>query len=396
MFKLTASYIISSVCSWTIGFLVPLYIYSATKSATWTSLAYIAALAPYILVTPFAGVWSDRYRKKHFLVGSDVLSIIIGCSMFAAIYTLPAGIMEYVLLLMAFLLASASATHHPMFQSIAPELMASNELVRFNGLINAIDNMVRIGAPLIVAAALAWVSKSTVLAACISGYIFSILLCALLPGTPAPPRKRTSVMADLKEGFACVLENRNLISFSVLFLLVNFGLTIIGANLAYIFLSLFKVAPANLGYYYGLIGGGAVLGSFCAPFLVKRLHPALMIVASCFLAGVFALGAGLTTLPLGVSILWGLSMTCQSCVIVGFFTYRQTVVPAAILGRTIGVTRLISYLAIPPAGLLGGWLMERYQSSLVVFVCGGVFIVLASGVSVAMRMFHPQRRASEA
>ncbi|BAO91586.1 hypothetical protein [Caballeronia cordobensis] len=67
MFKLTASYIISSVCSWTIGFLVPLYIYSATKSATWTSLAYIAALAPYILVTPFAGVWSDRYRKKHFL-----------------------------------------------------------------------------------------------------------------------------------------------------------------------------------------------------------------------------------------------------------------------------------------------------------------------------------------
>lgn len=76
-------------------------------------------------------------------------------------------------------------------------------------------------------------------------------------------------MADLKEGFACVLENRNLISFSVLFLLVNFGLTIIGANLAYIFLSLFKVAPANLGYYYGLIGGGAVLGSFCAPFLVK-------------------------------------------------------------------------------------------------------------------------------
>ena len=396
MFKLTASYIISTVCSWTIAFLVPLYIYGATKSATWTSFAYIAALAPYILVTPFAGVWSDRYRKKHFLVGSDVLSIIIGCSMYAAIHYLPAGIMEYVLLLMAFLLASASATHHPMFQSIAPEIMASGQLMKFNGMINAIDNMVRIGAPLIVAAALAFVSKSMVLSACISGFVFSIFLCALLPGTPAPPRKRTSVMADLKEGFACVLGNRNLISFSVLFLLVNFGLTIIGANLAYIYLSLFKVAPANLGYYYGLIGAGAVLGSFTAPFLVKRLNPALMIVGSCFFAGVFALSAGMTTSPLFVSILWGLSMTFQSCVIVGFFTYRQTVVPAAILGRTIGVTRLISYLAIPPAGMLGGWLMERYQSSLVVFVCGGIFIVLASGLSLTLRMFHPQRRVLQA
>jgi predicted MFS family arabinose efflux permease len=396
MFKLSTSYVISSICSWTIAFLVPLYVYEATHSAVWTSCAYIAAMAPYILVTPFAGVWSDRYEKKNFLIASDVLCVATGCAMFAAICWLPTDIGAYVLVLLGFLLASASAIHHPTFQSIAPELLRPGQLGRFNGLVNAIDNMVRIGAPLMVATALTFTSKQDVLIACTAGYALSIAICLLLPRVPPRLTSRSSVLTELREGFVCVLNNSNLISFSVLFLLVNFGLTIIGANLAYIYLSVFKVPPSDLGFYYGLIGAGAVLGSATAPLLVKRLQPPVMIVGSCLVAGVFAFFAGIPTSPLPVSLLWGLSIACQSFVIVGFFTYRQNVVPSAILGRTVGVTRLISYLAIPPAGIIGGWLMSRFQSSLVIFVTGGLLIVLASGVSVALKMFHPQRSASVA
>ena len=44
MFKLLASYAITSICSWAIAFLIPLYVYEQTGSPVWTSLAFFAAL----------------------------------------------------------------------------------------------------------------------------------------------------------------------------------------------------------------------------------------------------------------------------------------------------------------------------------------------------------------
>jgi hypothetical protein len=65
-------------------------------------------------------------------------------------------------------------------------------------------------------------------------------------------------------------------------------------------------------------------------------------------------------------------------VVVAFFTYRQQAVPRAILGRTVGITRLIAYLAIPPASLLSGWLLLQFSSSAVILALGGICIIFAS------------------
>jgi hypothetical protein len=82
--------------------------------------------------------------------------------------------------------------------------------------------------------------------------------------------------------------------------------------------------------------------------------------------------------PWSLSALWALSTGCQSVVVIAFFTYRQQVVPQTILGRTVGVTRLIAYLAIPPASLLSGWLLLHFSSSAVILASGGLCIIFAS------------------
>ncbi|PAJ80508.1 MFS transporter [Burkholderia ubonensis] len=390
MFKLLGSYLVTTVCSWTIAFLIPLYIYDITHSALWTSLAYFAAMAPYILVTPFAGVWSDRYSKRKFLIWGDVINAVVGFLMYVTTNALSGITLACVLLFLGFLIASVGATHHPVFQSIAPAILPSETLHRFNSAVNATDNIVRITAPIAVATMLTFTSKTNILITGTVCFLISIPICISLPEVQPGNKIRNGVFRELGIGFRYVFNNRNLISFSALFMCVNFGLALVGADLTYIFLSILKVPTSGLGYYYGIIGIGAVSGSFVASFLVSRLKPGAMIVGSCFLAGVFSLVGGFATTPLAVSLLWALSTAFQSMVVVAFFTFRQQVVPKEILGRTIGITRLISYLAIPPATVLGGWLLDQYRSSLIIMAAGGVVIIFASFLALSLFVLRPQ------
>ncbi|QQQ51099.1 MFS transporter [Pseudomonas syringae] len=378
MLKLLGSYVITTVCSWAIAFLIPLYIYELTASPIWTSLAFFAAMAPYIVVTPFAGVWSDRYSKRRFLIAGDVLNIGIGALMYAAVSTQSGETLSIMLLLLSFMLASVGATHHPVFQSIAPALIEGQKLHRFNAIVNAIDNIIRIVAPIGVSAALAFTNKDSILLFGVAGFVISVPLCYLLSEQGKPPTAETRVLTELKNGLLYVVRHRELFSFVLLFFFCNFGFALIGASLIYIYTTLLAVPLIDIGYYYGLIGAGAVTGSALGSVLVKRFHAGILIRRSCLLAGAFALAGALTTAPWPLSALWALSTCCQSIVVVAFFTYRQQAVPLAILGRTVGITRLIAYLAIPPASLLSGWLLLEFASSAVILALGGTSIIFAS------------------
>ncbi|MBB6156456.1 MFS family permease [Pseudomonas sp. JAI115] len=378
MFKLLASYAITSICSWAIAFLIPLYVYEQTGSPVWTSLAFFAAMAPYILVTPFAGVWSDRYSKRRFLIGGDLINIVTGCLIYAAVSTLSGSNLSITLLLLSFLLASVGATHHPVFQSIAPALIEGPKLHRFNAIVNASDNIIRIVAPIGVAALLAFSTKEQLLIGSIVGFALSLPLCFLLKEQGKPAPATTRVFTEIKAGLLYVIQQRELCSFVMLFFFCNFGFALIGASLVYVYTTLLAVPLSDVGYYYGLIGAGAVAGSAMGGVLVKRYPAGILIRRSCLLAGVFTLMGAMANDPWSLSALWALSTGCQSVVVIAFFTYRQQVVPQTILGRTVGVTRLIAYLAIPPASLLSGWLLLHFSSSAVILASGGLCIIFAS------------------
>ncbi|WP_151638722.1 MFS transporter [Noviherbaspirillum aerium] len=345
-------------------------------------------MAPFILVTPFAGVWSDRYSKRRFLLAGDCMSIVIAAAIFLALQVSTGTTLAAALLLLNFALASVGATHHPMFQSYAPEILAADSLKRFNAFINAADNLIRVLAPVLVAAALAFTSKEMLLLACGAGFMLSLPLIYLSREPQASGIRRTGILRELADGLRYVLGDANLSTFSLLFFCVNFGLALIGANLVFIFSSIYGVAQEDIGLYYGVIGAGAVTGSFIAPHLMNRFDEAALIVTCCALAGALALLACLATGPLAMSLIWAISTACQSVVVVTFFTFRQRVVPSGLLGRTIGVTRLISYLAIPAASILGGLLLDRHQSAVLVLASGGGAILLGSLIAMRSPAFQ--------
>lgn len=392
MKKLLGSYLATTISSWTIAFLIPLYVLEITGSAFWTSLAYFAAMAPYILVTPFAGVWSDRYSKRLFLIGGDLVSAVLAVIIYGSLSCFSGEALAATLIFLGFLFASVSATHHPMFQSIAPEILQVAELTLFNAIVNAIDNIVGIAAPLIVAFFLVIANKDAVLLACVLGFVVSFPLILLLQETSTGEATKGNVISELMEGVRYVISDKNLTSFSLLFFCVNFGLALVDSNLVFILSSSLQVPQQDLGYYFGIIGCGAVLGSFAASRLVGKVSDTRSIITCCFCAGVLALAIAFLKTPLAIAVAWALSTAFQSIVVVTFFTFRQRVVPKAILGRAVGVTRLIAYLAIPPASILGGWLLDHGHGLGVVMTLAGTAIILGSAIALrtpAMRSKKP-------
>ena len=53
---------------------------------------------------------------------------------------------------------------------------------------------------------------------------------------------------------------------------------------------------------------------------------------------------------------------CSSIMVVTFFTLRQRVVPPQLLGRTVAVTRAITFVTVPFAALLGGAILGHAGS----------------------------------
>lgn len=383
MKRLLGSYFFTTTCSLVISFVIPLIIYSITHSALWTALTYAAETLPYLVVTPFAGVWSDRYAKRAFLIWGDVANMCLSAAIYAAAGHLSGQWAAACLVFFSFAAASTSAIHHPMFQSIAPEILDAGMLARFNSLVNAFDNLISIVVPALVAAMMVYLHEETIVLLCAIGFMLSLPLLWGIRSEAVERGSSGSVIAELVEGVQYVLKDKNLLSFSVLFACVNFGLAIIGANLVFIFTSAFAVPQAQIGYYYTVIGIGAAAGSLAAPFLMRMIGDANLIIGFCFGAGLVSVLAAAARSPLLFAIEWGGATAFLSAVIVTFFTFRQRVVPSTLLGRTVGVTRFISYAAIPPASILGGILMDRLHSESVVMVIGGAVII--AGSVLAMR-----------
>jgi hypothetical protein len=75
--------------------------------------------------------------------------------------------------------------------------------------------------------------------------------------------------------------------------------------------------------------------------------------------GALAVALAMPALSTNATVLapaWALAGAATSLIVVGWFTYRQKVVDAAFMGRVVAVNRAISFAAILPAALLGGWM----------------------------------------
>ena len=186
MRKLLSTYLITAFCGWTAAFLVPLIIREITNSAFYTALAYAISFSPYLLIMPFIGVIGDHVNKKYMIQLGELANI---CLVIGLIFLPFEPAYLWAIWMLYFGLSAVVAIHYTTFQAVVPDLIPREKIGKFNSCAYAINNVIGLTAPLIIALWLGVVQGSLkqLLGILVGGYVICIILIQRI--TYAPKRK---------------------------------------------------------------------------------------------------------------------------------------------------------------------------------------------------------------
>jgi len=374
----------------TAGLAIMLYV--LTRSATVVALGLIAKAIPTVVFGLIAGPLVDSFNRQRLMIVADVIRALLTITIpFFGVVWMPG------VFIAVFLVSSASAFFNPAKQAMLPNLVPSALLVRANSLVSSSEKtMELLGYSLagIIAATISWLPLFLIDAAT---YLVSAVTLLGIQDVPARQKfKRLHLREDIVEGAKFVFANRVLRSTMTLtlFAAVFFGMTT--TLLIVMAYGPLHAGASGYGFIEAAIGAGAIAGAVVAADLMSRAKAGFLL-----LAGVAGVGLA--------NVLVGLSGNLAAALVFLFFggilnmvyyipviSISQREAPDHVRGRVLSTRFLLVQSGYLAGMALAGPLSGRLGAPLI-FVLGGLFLVLAAALglgsrslrSASMRDEHP-------
>jgi MFS family permease len=318
---------------------------------------------PWLLLALPAGAIIDRVDRRQAMQLANLTRVAVLVVLTA---TVMAGVESIWPLYVAGLLVGiAEVFYDTSSQSILPQVVDRSVLPTANARLYAGELTANqfIGPPLggfLVAA-----GAALALGVPAALWALAVAALALVPGSFRVHRDgpRTSLRADIGEGFRFLIHHRVLRTLAAMTGVSNFA-----SSVSFAVFVLFAVGPASpMGLTepeYGVLGTamaiGSVLGSLVATRVTGRLGRARSIgLAVALLAASLAVPA-FTTNPWLVGLFWALSGVGIALWNVIVVSLRQQLTPDRMLARVNSCYRLLAWGTIPLGSLAGGLLAEAF------------------------------------
>lgn len=374
--KLYVATALSNIGDGMAGIAYPWLATAITRNPLLIALVAAAQRLPWLFFTLPAGVITDRVDRKRAMVSMDglrfVLTLAVGFSVLVQQGSLPAPdevqsvvgtqVGLYLVLLVAtLLLGCAEVLRDNCNQTFLPSIVAPEHLERANGRIWSIESAANtfigppIGSLLLVAAFSApfFVDAGSFFAAA--------ALVAAIPGTfrasgggGAAPAGRVAWRAEMKEGFAWLWRNRLLRSMAILLGVMNLSSNFSGALFVLFAQDVLHVTPWTftlMGFGFAL---GSIAGGYIGPWLTKRWGSGTCLWVSVLSTAVTQSLTGFLSDWWMVAVVAGLGSVLGTLWNIVTVSFRQTVIPDALLGRVNSVYRFFAWGSIPIGSALGG------------------------------------------
>ncbi|MFX0094827.1 MAG: MFS transporter [Candidatus Hodarchaeota archaeon] len=343
-------------------------------------LSAFLGFGSFILMTPIAGVFVDRWSRKKIIVISDSLQAGVT---FILIYLFAIGLTNIWLILGVLTLRGfIGAFQGPATQAIIPLMVPEKHLTRMNSVSYLANSMILIVGPAIGAvlyfvfagnlATILWIDVVTFLVA-----IVPAILVYIPPVKTKKELKKASFREEFTEGIVFIRQKKGLLTLLSMFTIANFLLTPLN-----VLLPLFTLQTVALGNEETAIAFLAVLTGL--QNLSMLLGSSLMSVWGGFKRNVIGVAFGLFFGGMGAIIIaftppgvfWipaiGLLLNGLTIPIANIHsqTIWQKVVPPEKLGRVFSVRVTIAQFTAPAAMLLGGIVAAVVGIPVLFFICG--------------------------
>lgn len=359
----------------------------STQSGIMMTIYIICGFLPTFFLSPFAGVWADRYSRKLLIILSD--SIIAISTLVLAVLFLLGYDMLWLLFVVSAIRALGTAVQMPAVGAMVPQLVPVDKLTRVNGSNSSIQSLIMLVSPMLSAALLTLTSIEIIFFIdVVTAALAVLILLAFLQipvHTKAREKSDVGYFGDMQAGFKYINQNsylKQLFFFCALYLILAAPVSFLTPlQVTRSFGSdIWRLTAIEVAFSLGMMLGGIIIAYWGG--FKNRIHS---LALSTLLVGISTLALGLTQVFWIYLFFMGLAGIVMPIFNTPFTVLLQEKVEADFLGRIFGVLSMISSTMMPLGMLVFGPLADLIKiewlligTGLLIFIEG--FFLLGSKV----------------
>lgn len=321
-----------------------------TESGFMMTLYIICGFIPMFIVSPFAGVWADRYDRKWLIMLSDG-GIAFATFILAILYFMGYG-SNTLILVMAVVRAIGGGVQSPAISAILPQIVPKEALTKVNGANASLQAVIMFISPMLSAGLISLTTMPNIFMIDVVTVVFAIVVLHYFLKIPARTQgsseAQMSYWADFKLGLRYVVTHRFLkVFFAVMFILMAPASFLTPLQITRNYgEEVWRLSALEMIFSIGMLLGGALItrwGGFSSRMVTIAVSG--VVISIC-------------TILMGVlTPFWPyISMMGIFGIMMPFFNTPSTViiqenVEEAYLGRVFGVLGMIQ-TSMMPLGML--------------------------------------------
>ncbi len=343
-------------------------------------IGLLAALQtlPFLLLSLPLGWMADRLPRRRLMVGAELLRAASLLGLLAAVATGRLSVGG--LAVLGFIGAVGTVAFSVAAPALVPALVPRAALAQANGRLELARSAAYAGGPAIGGALVAWAGAS---AAFVLATVLSLAAVALLwrlVEPPMAPRAARHPLREVQDGAVFVWRDPMLRPMLLTAVAWNIAWFVLQAAYVPYAVRVLGLGAGVVGVTLGAFGAGMVVGALLAPRLVRampfgraiQLGPVVSVAAAATMVATLfvpsAWVAGLSFFLFGAGpIVWTITST----------TLRQSLTPAAMLGRVGALFLTVNAGARPVGAALGGLVGARWGEAACLWLALAGFVLQA-------------------
>jgi len=351
-----ASQNISLFGSMLVQYAITWYITLKTHSGVMMTISIICGFLPAFFISPFAGVWADRYDRKLLIVLSD--SLIAAATLILGILFFMGYASIWLLFAVSAIRALGSGIQTPAVSSFLPRLVPEDKLTRVNATNSSIQSLVILVSPMLSGALLTMATIESIFFIDVITAAIAVLILLLFLHIPAHEKalkeQTSDYFEDMLEGLSYINNHgfvKTLFIFCASYFILIAPLTFL--NSLQVTRSfgddVWRLTAVQITYSVGMMAGGIVM-SYWSGFKNKAHTMVLSILV-----------IGISTFVLGIVPVFRIYLLFMALIGLAlpifntpFMVLLQQKVEENFLGRVFGVLSMISSSILPLVMLIYG------------------------------------------
>jgi DHA3 family macrolide efflux protein-like MFS transporter len=354
------------------------YITLNTQSGVMMMISIICGFLPTFFVSPFAGVWADRFNRKLLIIASDLF--IASATLVLAILFLLGYDSLWLMFVVSAIRSIGTGIQTPAVGAILPQIVPEDQLTKVNATNGSIQSLVMLVSPMASGALLTIAPIEVIFFVDVVTAAIAVFIMAFLVHVPihakALQKQVTSYVDDALMGIRYIRDHKFIKSMFVFFAAFFFILAPVA------FLTplqttrtfgndVWRLTAIEIVFSVGTMAGGILLASWQG--FKNRIHT---MVLSSILIGLFTFALGVTPIfwiYLFFMALVGLAIPLFNT---PAFVLLQEKVENDFMGRVFGVLGMISSIMMPLGMLVFGPLADVIDIELMLIGTGIVMVLI--------------------